>query len=52
LQRFVKKFSEELQEDFFELVYNSAMKGDLKFFPDGSGWCPVETVQVIMAQTQ
>jgi len=32
LQRFVEKFSEELDEDFIELVNNSAMlKGDLKF---------------------
>jgi len=32
LQRFVEKFSEELQEDFIELVHNSAMKGNLKIF--------------------
>jgi len=31
LQRFVEKFSEELDEDFIELVNNSAMKGNLKF---------------------
>jgi len=38
LQRFVKKFSEELQEDFIELVHNSAMKGDLKFSPVNVLW--------------
>jgi len=30
LQRSVEKISENLQEDFIELVHNSAMKGDLK----------------------
>jgi len=38
LQRFVEKFSEDLQEDFIELVHNSAMKDDLKFFPVGVLW--------------
>jgi len=30
LQHFVEKFSEELQEDFIELVHNSAIKDNLK----------------------
>jgi len=38
LQRFVEKFSEELQEDFIELVHNSSMKGNLKFFPFDVLW--------------
>jgi len=32
LQRFVEKILEKLQEDFIELVHNSAMKDDLKSF--------------------
>jgi len=38
LQRFVEKFSEELQEDFIELVPNLAMKGDLKISPVDVVW--------------
>jgi len=38
LQSFVEKFSEELQEDFIELVHNSAMKGDLKSSPIDVLW--------------
>jgi len=38
LQRFVEKFSEELQEDFIELVHNSSMKEDLKFSPVDVLW--------------
>jgi len=38
LQRFVEKFSEELQEDFIELVHNSAMKDDFKFSPVDVLW--------------
>jgi len=38
LQHFVKKFSEELQQDFIELVDNSAMKGVLKSFPIDVLW--------------
>jgi len=38
LQCFVEKFSEELQEDFIELVHNSAMKGVLKFSPVDVMW--------------
>jgi len=33
LQRFVENILEELHEDFIELVYDSAMKSDLKSFP-------------------
>jgi len=38
LQRFVENISEELQEDFIELVHNSAMKGDLKSSPIDILW--------------
>jgi len=38
VQRFVERFSEELQEDFIKLVHNAAMKGDLKNFPINLLW--------------
>jgi len=38
LQCLVEKFSEELQKDFIELVYNSARKGDLKISPVNVLW--------------
>jgi len=38
LQRFAEKFLEELQEDFIDLVHNSAMKDDLKFSPVNVLW--------------
>jgi len=38
LQGFVEKFLEELQEDFIELVHNSAMKDDLKSSPIDVLW--------------
>jgi len=38
LQHFVEKILENLNEDFIELVYNSAMKSDLKSFPIDVLW--------------
>jgi len=38
LQHFVENFSEELHEDFIDLVHNSAMKGDLKLSPVDVLW--------------